>query len=144
MAKHKITTCYTKSGSVFNTLAEAMESHMAASSDTATTVSDHESFVSGQTNFTEVKTLTSSGSPVSSGTAGNGYQLERTWTRAKLLAFVTAAASTANVKTEPTTIGAGWTVSHTDLNPSNNQENPIWGGDDSDVADGASYGTAGI
>ena len=144
MAKHKITTCYTKSGSVFNTLAEAMESHMAASSDTATTVSDHESFVSGQTNFTEVKTLTSSRSPVSSGTAGNGYQLERTWTRAKLLAFVTAAASTANVKTEPTTIGAGWTVEHIDINPDSGAVNEAWGGDGTVAEGGATFGVTGI
>jgi len=144
MADHQITSVYTKSGAAFSTLTEAMETHMAASSDSATTIEEHESFVSGQTNFTEAKALTSNGSPVSAGTAGNGYSLTRTWTRAKLLAFAGTWTSLADMKGEPTTIGAGWTVSHTDLNPSNNQENPIWGGDDSDVADGASYGTAGI
>ena len=144
MAAHKITTVYTKSGSVFNTITEAMETHMAASSDSATTIAEHESFVAGQTNFTEVKALTSNGSPVAAGTAGNGYSLTRTWTKAKLTAFAATWASLADAKGEPTTIGAGWVVTHTDINPATGAPNPIWGGDGTDVAPGASFGVVGI
>ena len=81
---------------------------------------------------------------VSSGTAGNGYSLTRTWTRAKLLAFAQTWSSLDDAKGEPTDIGSGWTVSHTDINPSTGELNPVWGGNDTGGALQSNYGTAGI
>jgi len=144
MADHQITTVYTKSGAAFNTVTEAIEAHMAASSDSATTIAEYESFVDGQTNFSEVKKLTVNGEPVATGTAGNGYSLTRTWTQAKLLAFAQTWSSLDDAKGEPTNIGSGWTVSHTDINPSTGELNPVWGGNDTGGALQSTYGTAGI
>ena len=59
------------------------------------------------TSFTETKILTSNGSAVTPGTAGNGYRLTRTWTTAKLDAWE------AGSPTEVTDHGPGWTMEFT-------------------------------
>ncbi|HAW04204.1 MAG TPA: hypothetical protein DCW83_05910 [Saprospirales bacterium] len=144
MAKHKIVSCYTKSGAAFNTITEAIETHMAASSATETTIAEYESWVDGQTNFTETKSLTSNGSAVASGTAGNGYALTRTWTQAKLAALAATWTSLAEAKGEPTTIGTGWTVTHTDTDPASGNPSPVWGGDGTGGPEGSTFGVEGI
>ena len=58
--------------------------------------------------------------------------------------FAATWTSLADAKGEPTTIGAGWVVTHTDINPATGAPNPIWGGDGTDVAISGSYGTSGI
>tara|TARA_B100000809_G_scaffold228244_1_gene241133 strand:- start:1292 stop:1675 length:384 start_codon:yes stop_codon:yes gene_type:complete len=90
MANHIVTTEWTKSGSVFNTIAEALEQHLADIGGSETTIAEHETSVAAQTDFTETRTLASNGSTVASGTAGNGYNLVRTWTEAKYKADIDA------------------------------------------------------
>ena len=90
MADHIVTTEWTKSGSAFSTLQEALEQHLADVGGAETTLADHDSAVGAQTDFTETKTLASNGSPVASGTAGNGYNLVRTWTETKYRADIDA------------------------------------------------------
>jgi|TARA_B110000908_G_C10059620_1_gene359997 hypothetical protein len=146
MAAHKITTVYTKSGAAFNTITEAIETHMGENDygHAERTIAEYESAIDGQSDFTETKALTANGSPVSAGTAGNGYQLTRTYTQAKLLEVQTAAVAANDKGDLDSNVGAGWTVTHQDINPSTNSVNPTWGGDGTDVAPGASFGVVGI
>jgi hypothetical protein len=118
MANHQVTHKWEKSGGSFNSVQEAIEAHLAdASNSPETTLTEHETWTAGQTDFTETKELASGGEPVAAGTAGNGYRLIRTFTEAKYIAHK-AAEEAANAS-YPTSAheGSGWTVSSIDVNP---------------------------
>ena len=109
MANHVFISNFKKSGHSFNTLTEALETHMAEATNRGSerTVAEWEATIDAQNNFTETKILTSNGSAVTPGTAGNGYSLTRTWSTAKLDAFE------AGSPTEVTDHGPGWTAEYT-------------------------------
>ena len=113
MADYKSTITWSKSGSAFTSFKQAIEQHIADAptpfSNHTPAISDeasHISFVNGQTNFTETRSLASGGTAVSDGTAGNGYQLVRTWNEAKLITYIedTGWPNTTNLET------GGWTI----------------------------------
>ena len=124
MANHHVTHKWEKSGGSFNSVQEAIEAHLADSSATETTLTEHETWTAGQTDFTETKALTSGGEPVSAGTAGNGYRLIRTFTEAKMSAHIAAEkAANASYPTSPHE-GNGWTVESKNINPDSGVEYP--------------------
>ena len=83
-------------------------------------MAEHEAFVAGQTDFTETKTLASNGSPVASGTAGNGYNLVRTWTEAKYRADIDA-----NGWDDTSSLAvSGWSITTKDFNPDTDKLHP--------------------
>jgi len=143
MADHEITTCYTKSGSAFNNVEEAMVQLMSDSSQSETTLAEHTTYVDGQSNFTETRALTSNGEPVASGTAGNGFRIVRTWTQSKLLERQTAGPGT-DSSLHATVAGSGWAVTHVDVEPGTANVNPHWGGDGTGDTVGATQGVEGI
>jgi hypothetical protein len=124
MANHQVTATWEKTGFAFSTIEEAVTAHLTDSSQSES-FAQYESFVAGQTDFTETKGLASNGSEVAAGSAGNGYFTKRTWTEAKLRTHEAAEeAANAEYPTSPY-VGNGWTVLCIDIDPSTGDEYPI-------------------
>tara|TARA_B100001079_G_C16294127_1_gene462323 strand:+ start:32 stop:436 length:405 start_codon:yes stop_codon:yes gene_type:complete len=126
MANHQVTTNWEKTGFAFNTVEEAVTAHLTDSSQSET-FAQYESFVAGQTDFTETKGLASNGSEVAAGSPGNGYFTKRTWTEAKLQTAIAAEKAAGKAAAWPVSHyeGNGWTSTNTDIDPSSGNEYPI-------------------
>ena len=127
MANHVVTASRTKDRSVFASVTEALEQHLNDSSQSATTEAEYQALVDGQTDYTETRELTSNGSAVASGTVGNGYNIIRTWTTAKITADIDAKTDSSSYyyDSSPYTV-SGWTIEANDKNSSGVPYAPNW------------------